>query len=212
MGLFSKMTGGVDKKLLETGLLGRGIITDVQLTGTTIQTGNGLVQRKCVFTMEVSLDGKEPYTAKCTQRIPEIQLPQIQPGGTTVAVRANPDNPEQVVIDFNTEPPVVTTAGPADANHSAAAILATGKPARAVIVESLALGKRNQAGVDMYAFSLTVMPEGADPYQIQVGNPTPPKALPFLFPGSKVPVKIGSDPNSVVIDWDAAVAEEKAGK
>ena len=210
MGLFSKMTGGVDKKLLETGLLGRGIITDVTMTGTTIQTGNGLVQRKCIFTLEVSLDDKDPYKATCTQRIPEVQLPQIQPGGTTVAVRANPDNLEQVVIDFNTAPPVVTTAGPSDANHSAAAILASGKPARAVIVESLPLGKRNQAGVDLYAFSLTVMPEQGEPYQIQVGNPTPAKALPVLFPGSKVPVKVGTDPNSVVIDWDQALEEEKA--
>ena len=41
---------------------------------------------------------------------------------------------------------------------------------------------------------LTVMPQGRDPYQIQVGNPTPPKALPFLFAGSHVPVKIGTDP------------------
>jgi hypothetical protein len=199
------MTGGADKKLLQTGLLGRGIITEVQLTGTTIQTGNGLVQRKCVFTVEVSLDGRAPYTARCTQRVPEIQIPQIQPGATTVAVRANPDDVTQVALDFSSEPPVVTTPG-ASANNSAAEILATGHPGQAVIVGSQALGKRTPAGVDMYAYSLTVMPDGKDPYQIQVGNPTPPAALPFLFPGSRVPVKIGTDPNAVVIDWDAAVA------
>src|ERR1700683_4069086 len=33
---------------------------------------------------------------------------------------------------------------------------------------------------------------GTDPYQIEVGNPTPQAALPFLFPGSRVPVKIGT--------------------
>ena len=82
MGLFSKMTGGPDKKLLETGLLGRGIITDLQLTGTTLQTGNGLVQRTCIFTLEVSLDGKDPYTATCKQRMPEIEIAQIQPGAS----------------------------------------------------------------------------------------------------------------------------------
>ena len=94
-------------------------------------------------------------------------------------------------------------------NSSAAEILATGTPARAVIIESQPLGKRTPAGVDVYAFVLTVMPEGKDPYQIQVGNPTPPAALPFLFPGSHVPIKIGSDPNSVVIDWDQATKEAK---
>lgn len=208
MGLLSKITGGPDKKILENGILGRAIIADVKMTGTTIQTGNGLVQRTCVFTVEVSLDGKAPYTASCRQRIPEIQLPQIQPGNTTVAVRVNPADPSQIALDFDSEPPVVTTPG-GTGNHSAAEILATGEPARAVIVSFQPLGKRNPAGVDLYAYQLTVMPEGRDPYQIQVGNPTPPGALPFLFAGSRVPVKIGSIPNAVVIDWTAAAAESR---
>jgi hypothetical protein len=208
MGLLRKLTGGADKKLLETGLLGRGIITNVKMTGTTLQVGNGLVQRTCVFTVEVSLDGKEPYTATCKQRIAELLLPQIQPGGTTFAVRANPEDLSDIVLDFQSEPPVVTTPG-GSGSHSAAEILATGEPARAVIIESLPLGKRNPAGVDLYAYQLTVMPQGRDPYQIQVGNPTPPAALPFLFPGSHVPVKIGSEPNAVVIDWEQAAAESK---
>jgi hypothetical protein len=207
MGLLSKITGGADKKLLETGLLGRGIITDVTLTGTTLQSGNGLVQRICLFTVEVSLDGRAPYIATCRQRIPEIELPRIRPGATTVAVRANPAELTQIALDFGTEPPVVTTPG-GSGNHSAADILATGEPAKAVIVEFQPLGKRNPAGVDLYAYLLTVMPEGRDPYQIQVGNPTPPAALPFLFAGSRVPVRIGSIPNAVAIDWEAATAQD----
>jgi hypothetical protein len=207
MGILSKITGGPDKKLLATGLLGRGIITDVKLTGTTFQSGNGLVQRTCLFTVEVSLDGRAPYMATCKQRIPEIQIPQIQRGATTFAVRANPDELTQIVLDFTTEPPVVTAAA-GKGTHSAAELLATGDPGRAVIVQFQPLGKRNPAGVDIYAYLLTVMPEGKDPYQIQVGNPTPPAALPFLFAGSQVPVKIGTNPNAVVIDWEAAAAEQ----
>lgn len=207
MGILSKLTGGPDKKLLQNGLLGRAIITDVRLTGTTMEFGNGLTQRVCVFTAEVSLDGREPYTATCKQRIPEIQIPQIQPGNTTVAVRVSPDDPSQIALDFATEPPVVTTPGPGKDN-SAAEILATGEPGQAVIVAYQPLGKRNPAGVDIYAYQLTVMPEGKDPYQIQVGNPTPPAALPFLFAGSRVPVKIGNIPNAVVIDWEMASAAQ----
>jgi hypothetical protein len=208
MGLLNKLTGGTDKKLLETGLLGRGVIVDLKLTGTTLQSGNGLVQRACVFTVEVSLDGKDPYTATCKQRIPEIEIPRFQPGATVVAVRANPDDLTQIALDLQTEPPVVTTPA-GSGNHSAKEILATGESARAVIVESQPLGKKNPEGVDIYAFTLTVIPEGRDPYQIQVGNPTPPAALPFLFPGSRVPVKVGTVPNAVVIDWVAAAAESK---
>ncbi len=209
MGLFSKLTGGPDKKLLETGLLGRGIIADLKLTGTTLQTGNGLVQRTCIFTIEVHLDNQDPYNATCKQRMTEIEIPQIQVGSTMVAVRVNPEDHSQIAIDFNTPPPVVTSKGPADPDHSAAHILETGTPAEAVIVQSQPLGQKNPAGVDLYAYQLTVMPPGKDPYQIQVGNPTPPKALPFLFPGSHVPCKIGTDPNVVVIDWDQAEAQSK---
>ena len=205
MGFLSKLTGGPDKKLLQTGLLGRAIITDVKLTGTTLEIGNGLVQRVCLFTVEVSLDNRAPYTATCKQRIPEIQIPQIQPGFTTVAVRVSPDDPSQIVLDFATEPPVVT-APAATGNNSAAELLATGEPGEAVIVAFQPLGKRNQAGIDVYAFVLTVIPQGKDPYQIQVGNPTPPTALPFLFAGSRVPVKIGTIPQAVVIDWEMAAA------
>lgn len=209
MGILRKLTGAPDKKLLETGLLGRAIITEVQMTGTTLQAGNGLVQRTCLFTVEVSLDSRDPYMATCKQRIAEIHLPQIRPGNTTVAVRVNPDDLSQIALDFNTEPPVITTAG-GKPGHSAAEILATGDPGRAVIVEWQPIGKRSPAGVDIYAYVLTVMPEGRDPYQIQVGNPTPATALPFLFAGSHVPVKIGTNPNSVVIDWDAAMSESKS--
>src|ERR1700733_13075896 len=122
MGILNKLTGGPDKKLLETGLLGRGIITDVKLTGTTLQSGNGLVQRVCVFTVEVSLDRRDPYLATCKQRFPEIELARIQPGNTTLAVRVNPDDLTQIVLDLATDPPVVTTPG----RRSAAAVLAAG--------------------------------------------------------------------------------------
>lgn len=207
MGLLSKITGGPDKKLLENGLLGRGIITEVRLTGTQIQAGGGLEQRVCVFTVEVSLDGRAPYLATCRQRFPEIHLAQIQPGMTTLAVRVNPDDLTQIALDLGTEPPVVTTPGGSGAT-CAAELLASGEPGQAVIVQYQPLGKRNPAGVDIYAYMLTVMPVGRDPYQIQVGNPTPPAALPYLFPGSRVPVKIGADPNAVVIDWAVAAAQE----
>jgi hypothetical protein len=209
MGLLRKLTGGTDKKLLETGLLGQGIITDIKLTGTTLQTGNGLVQRACIFTVQVSLDGREPYMATCKQRIVEIQIPQLQGGSAVVAVRVNPEDPSDIALDLQTAPPEVTTpAGAGD--HSAAQILANGTPAKAVIVESMALNKKNPEGVEIYAYTLTVMPTEGDPYQIQVGNPTPPSALPFLYAGSHVPVKIGSIPNAVVIDWEKAAADSKA--
>ena len=93
---------------------------------------------------------------------------------------------------------------------TAAQILETGRAAKAVIVQFEPVGMRNPEGVEIQAFMLTVMPDGADPYQIQVGNATPPEALPFLFPGSRVPVRVGAEPNAVVIDWQQAMKDQAA--
>ena len=175
-----------------------------------MQSGNGLVQRACIFTVQVSLDGQEPYTATCKQRIPDVQIPEfssigVHRGGGAGQLRGS---------DADCAGPAdgaaqgIHRAGGLRAAHSAAHILETGEPAKAVIVEFQSLNKRNQASVEIYAYTLTVIPSGRDPYQIQVGNPTPPAALPFLFAGSHVPVKIGSIPNAVVIDWDQAVAAQ----
>jgi hypothetical protein len=206
MGLFKKLTGGIDQKLLETGVLGRGVILGVRPSGTTLQSGNGLVERKCEFQVEVTLDGQAPYEATCTQRIPEVYLPQFQPGASVVAVRVDPQDPSKIVLDLASEAPTVRVAR--DPNTASAAdILASGRPAVAVIVQSQPLGMQNAEGVDIHAFVLTVMAEGQQPYQTQVGNPTPPDALPLLYPGSHVPVKLGAGPNEVVIDWRQALVE-----
>jgi hypothetical protein len=53
-----------------------------------------------------------------------------------------------------------------------------------------------------------VMPDGQKPYQTKVGNPVPEEAVPLLFPGSNLPAKVlPEEPEGVVIDWDAALAE-----
>jgi len=211
MGFLKKLTGGTDKKLLETGLPGRGIILAVAPSGTTVQMGNGLVERSCQFRVQVTLDNTPPYETIVKQRIPEVYLPQFQPGVSVVAVRANPEKLEEIALDFENQPPTVTLARDPSA-ESAADVLANGRPAKGVIVESAPLGMKNADGVDMYGFVLTVMPDDQAPYQVKVGNPTPPEAIPLLFPGSNVPVKLGhSGPDSVVIDWKQALAPPAAG-
>ena len=69
MGMFGKMrnlTGSVPKKLLQDGLLGRGIITGVQQT--SVSTGVDFnPAHVCVFTVEVTLDDVPRYTATCRQ-------------------------------------------------------------------------------------------------------------------------------------------------
>ena len=213
MGLLSKMrnlTGSVPKKLLENGLLGRGIITGVKQT--SVSTGADFnPSHVCVFTLEVSLDNVPRYTATCRQAVLATYLPQLMTGSATVAVRVNPDDHSEVALSLGEEPPTVTMAATGDAKTgSAAEIMATGIDCRAVIVQSQPLGTRSPtSGFDMYAFVLTVMLDGRPPYQVQVGNPVPPDAVPLLYPGNNVPAKTLPERGDqyIVIDWENALAQ-----
>ena len=210
MGLFKKLqslAGGVSSELMNNGLLGRGQITNVQQTNVSTG-GEGNESPVCIFTVQVALDNVPPYEATCRQAVPMMVLPQLASGGAVVAVRVNPNNQQEIALDLNTEAPVVSMAAQ-PGQETAADILAKGKPARAVIVQSQALGMKSPKGLDMYGFQLTIMVEGKAPYQIQVGNPVTPGGVPLIFPGSNLPAKYMPDqqPESVAIDWDAAVAE-----
>ena len=197
MGLFKSLkvlssTNGLG----DDALLGRGIVIDASLTRTQITMG-GEESRVCNLRVQVFLDGYDGYIAECKQRIPEWRLGQLV--GSAFAVRVDPSNAQNIALDFNMEPPVVTLARPADGG--AATLLASGRPAEAVIIGNTPLGMRTWEGNDVHLFQLTIMEPGRQPYQAQVGNGMPASALPFVYPGARVKVKLGAGPNDVAIDW-----------
>jgi hypothetical protein len=193
------VTGGTDKELIATGILGRADLLGVDISGTTMQFGNGLVERKCTFTLQVYLEGEAPYQATCVQRVQEVYIPQLIPGQTVLAVRVNPADHAEVGIDFASEIPNVKIKA-SEGKDSAAWILANGTDANVVLVANQPAGLTSAAGDPVQALTLTI-DKGAESYQVQVGNGVPNSALPLLFPGSKLYAKIGEGPNDVVVDW-----------
>ena len=213
MGFMKKLKtlkGDVDQEVLQNGTLGRAIIVNLAIGGTTVRTNNAPEERVCDFTLEVALDDTPRYEATVHQRVPEYALAEIQPGSSVVAVRVDTADPQRVAIDWATEPPTVRVATEAGA-ITAADILAKGEPVKAVIVQSERLGMQNKEGVDVYALVITLLPDGAPPEQFQVGNPVPPAAVPLLYPGSKVHAKVMPDNHQeCVVDWDATLASPPA--
>ena len=203
---FNKMTGGVDQQLLATGVLARGEVLGMDLSGTTVQVMNGLVERTVTFTLNVLMDGQPAFQATCSQRVQEVLIPQLQQPGVVLAVRVDPADHTKVAIDFASQPPEVTMAestGPGSAKD----ILANGKPIVVVLVANQPVGIKNHKGDPVHALTLTIA-EGVDtPYQIQVGNAVPASALPLVYPGSKLHAKLGAGPNDVVVDWAAGAAK-----
>lgn len=180
-------------------LVGRALVIDVSLAGTAVKLGVE-EYRVCNLRLQVFLDGQQAYIAGCRQKIEEWRLGQLT--GQAFAVRVDRQDPQKVALDFSMQAPVVILARPADGG--AQAILATGRPAEAVIVSNQPLGLRSWDGNDVHVFTLTVMAPGQAPYQAQLGNPMPAAAMPLVFPGARVPVKVGANPNDIAIDWAAA--------
>lgn len=205
MGFLQKMFGSVDTALVENGVLARGEITGLELSGMTMQVGNGLVERKVTFQLMVYLDLQPAYAATSTQRVQEIAIPQLSQGGV-VAVRVDPNDHSHVQVDFQSEVPVVRLPKPADSSHSAAYVLEHGTPIEVVLTASNPLGVNNWEGNPVYRLALTVAKGVDTPYQIEVGNSVPASALPLLFPGSKLHAKLGDGPNDVAVDWAAGAA------
>jgi hypothetical protein len=212
MGFLDKIRavgGGVSPELMQNGTLARGEIVSVQPTGMTVSHGNdALGKQVCNVALNVYMDNTPPFPATVHQGVPILVLQALVSPGAVVAVRVNPANTQEVAIDFDTAPPTVTMAAGGPNRGSAAELLATGTPARAVIIQSQPLGMRSPSGVDVYALVVTILCDGHQPYQTQVGNPVPPSGLPLLYPGSNLPAKVRpEEQGQVIIDWDAAVAE-----
>ena len=199
--------GGADAELIQNGVLGRGEVLGIDASGMTLQIGNGLVERKCTVTLNVMIDGQQPWQAQVSQRIQEVYIPQLSSGGAVVAVRVDPNDHSKVAIDFNTPVPEVTLPA-SEGKNSAADILATGKPITVVLVANTPIGVKNAKGDPVQALTLTVASGVPEPYQIQVGNAVPNSALPLLFPGSKLHAKLGEGPNDVVVDWAKGAVKE----
>lgn len=199
--------GGADAELLANGVLGRGEVLGIDASGMTLQIGNGLVERKCTVTMNVMIDGQQPWQAQVSQRIQEVYIPQLSAGGAVVAVRVDPNDHSKVAIDFNTPVPEVTLPA-SEGPNSAAYILEHGKPITVVLVANAPIGVNNAKGDPVHALTLTVATGVPEPYQIQVGNAVPNSALPLLFPGSKLHARLGDGPNDVVVDWAKGAAKE----
>lgn len=199
---FRKFTGGVDQDLLATGILARGEVLGISMSGTTVTIMNGPVERNCTFRLRVMRDGAQPYEATVVQRVQEIMISALQQPGVVLALKVDPADPQRVAIDFGSAPPEVTlpeTSG----TDSAAYVLEHGKPITVVLVGNQRIGIKNHKGDPVHALELTVATGVPEPYQTTVGNAVPAFALPLLYPGSKLHAKLGDGPSDIVVDWAA---------
>lgn len=216
MGLFSRQpkeaVEGGSEDFFEDSVLGIAALMEAKPSMRIVPDNQpGAGNRYMKFKVAVKLQNAEPYEADFTQPVEQGWFLELSKDPSKpFAVRVNKADKHKVRIAFDVDPQTVSVS-----TGSAAEILANGVPARAIIVENEELRppKQDKKGNPMYRFLLTVMRDGQDPYRANVGNGVPAAALPFLFPGSNVPVKVdANDPNGIVIDWELATSEAAAAK
>jgi hypothetical protein len=85
-------------KLLQTGLVARGILlrVDIPLTRWSAEGGRQLYQRR-QLRIDVELPGREPYEIDQMVQFPTNLSKLILPGAT-VELRVDPKNPKKVVV------------------------------------------------------------------------------------------------------------------
>lgn len=213
-------------ELRATGIAATGTILQLRETGITINEVNAVIG----FTVTVEVPGRTPYTATFEQTVPRLAFGSIAPGAK-VALRVDPDDPNEVAIDFDAGVTVAAGAtGPAidvapeqlqqmltqfpgatvnlvqPKIGSAAEILATGTPGRATVINTFATGQTTPDGDPVVGYILNVQPaDGRPPYQVQLGHRTPRSLTRQPGPGANLAVKISpTDPKEVAIDWPAS--------
>lgn len=127
-------------------------------------------------------------------------------GGPTAfeaAAAAAPGTPAPAAASSGVPPESALVGG-----LSLAEILATGVPARVVVVESDVWSPptTDKAGDPVYRFLLTVMQDGLDPFRSEEAQGVPPYALPLIYPGANLVAKVATG-GQVAIDWEAAQRE-----
>ena len=150
------------------------------------------MQRACIFAVQVRSTAKSPtgdlQAADPRDRDTAVPARRHHGGGPGEPRRTSPRS----CATSGHPPPVVTTPA-GTGNHSASEILATGD--RQSGHDRIAPPREEESGgrghlrvrADLHARRTGPVP---DPGR----QPHPPKALPFLSSGSKVPVKIGRTP------------------
>lgn len=207
------LRGFANSDVLERGEPASAVITSMSETGTTVNQ-HPVVE----FELRVTRTGGQPYDATVKQMLPRLLLPRVQPG-ISVTVKVLPDDPARVGVDWEslaggggtgaTVPEGLLSGTPVGETVDTEAFLRRARSARAEIDQMSEAGMtatHPRTGVvsEVYAFVVTVQPDGQAPYEARLLQGVPPDLEGRVGPGATVPVGINrDDPADVAIDWDS---------
>jgi len=205
---------GLTKHMRASGLPGTATVVGASDTGVTVNN-----DPVAALTLDVAVGDGIPYRVETRQLVSRMAVGSLQPG-TRLPVLVDPDDKNQVFVDFSGG--ALTSAGSAPAVAgipgakvgSAAELLAKGRRGTAVItamqdmgdISDLGLQDASAAGADdrVFMIQLEVKLPGRDPYNATIGHRVPERLVGKVGPRTAVDVAVGrGDDQEVAIDWDA---------
>jgi uncharacterized Zn finger protein (UPF0148 family) len=94
IGITAGKTSKIKKALRTTGIRGSGQIMSLATTGVRVNN-----RPQLELTFQVQAPGRDPFVIKHREVMPEIRIPQVQPGNV-LPVLFSPDDPTLFVIDW----------------------------------------------------------------------------------------------------------------
>lgn len=201
---------GVSEDLVATGVPGTAVVQAMGDTGVTINEAP-VVE----FTLDVTLEGEEPFTVGIKQILPRLLVGAVVPG-STVSVIADTETRRDVAIDFSHSPGAPQpspAAKPTFEVSSAADLLRTGRRGTATIravtdlgdisdLEVVSEGSPNEDD-RVYVVEMDVKLPGRQPFPVKIGHRVPIALYGKVGPGATVAVAVDrSNDQDVAIDWD----------
>jgi hypothetical protein len=111
MALFKKLKESMSQRLSQPesplvgkGIRGRGVVLAAR-AGALREPIGGAPERTCTFTLEVHVEGSDPYRVETTKTVPETDYRSVAPGKTAYTVWVDPADQTNVEIDLDAEEP-----------------------------------------------------------------------------------------------------------
>jgi hypothetical protein len=194
------------RRLLETGEPAEATILTVEDTGITVNEIYPVVK----VLLEVRPQGRPPYQAETQMMINRMDIPHIQPG-LVVPVKFDPRRPQHVAVVKQDEIAAATGTGPAEArgaeqmvvsaDQANKALLQSGEPAQAKILQAQPLGIEVNGPNPGMRFVLEVYPASRPVFQAETIAVIAQASIPKYQPEKMVFVKFDpGDITKVAID------------
>lgn len=204
LGTSARLDGLDGAEVLGRGLLGRGRVRRLAPTAVAVAVG-GEERRVYDVDLDVVLEGRPVYAARCRQAFATGRIPLLAAPATVVAVRVDPADLRRVLVDLTVDAPSVAPAGSIDgAPLDPADVLQRGVAAAATVLDATVTGT-DLDGTEQWHLRVRITPSDRRSMpDLDLRTAVPPEAARWLDAGAVLAVRVVPGwPGAVAVDWAA---------